>query len=139
MLRFLMLTLARREEVTAMTWSEVAPDLSTWTLPAGRSKNCKLHVVHLAAPARAELRAPAAAEAGAEPPEPILGWVVHDFRRTGVTVLAERGSPACRGSAAQTRPGDHPRRRGHLPARRVSGGAPPRSRPVGRAHPRLRR
>lgn len=56
MVRFLMLTLARREEVTAMAWGEVAPDLSTWTQPAGRTKNGKAHVVHLSEPARAILR-----------------------------------------------------------------------------------
>ena len=32
--RTLMVTGQRREEVTAMTWDKIAPDLSTWTIPA---------------------------------------------------------------------------------------------------------
>jgi integrase len=56
-LRFLMLTLQRRDEVAGMRWHELAPDLSTWTIPAGRAKNGKAHIVHLAEPARAILRA----------------------------------------------------------------------------------
>ena len=134
--RFLMLTLARRDEAARMTWAEVAPDLSAWTLPAARSKNARPHVVHLAPAARAILRAllrfglrddepdPApvperlvfavlprggpisgwnwikrrldtaiateCAEAGRAPPAP---WVLHDFRRSGVTWLAGAGFP----------------------------------------------
>ncbi|NKE46077.1 integrase family protein [Roseomonas frigidaquae] len=141
MVRFTLLTLARREEVTAMAWGEVAPDLSAWTQPGTRTKNGKAHVVHLAEPARAILRAllgaedgkplPAlpkadrlvfgiddkrpitthswvkreidstiaearaedAAKAGQLPPEPMPGWVLHDFRRSGVTWLAGAGFP----------------------------------------------
>ena len=134
--RFLMLTLARRDEAAGMTWGELAPDMSTWTLPAGRSKNARPHVVHLAAPARAILRdllriglrdgdpdppppaerlvfaawprfapvsgwswikrrldaaiAAECAETGRAPPAP---WVLHDFRRSGVTWLAGVGFP----------------------------------------------
>jgi integrase len=134
--RFMMLTLCRRDEAASMTWAELAPDMSVWTLPAGRSKNHRPHVVHLAAPARAVLRelvrlglrddepdpAPAperlvfgvlprggpisgwnwvkrrldsaiadeCAEAGRAPPAP---WVLHDFRRAGVTWLAGEGFP----------------------------------------------
>lgn len=137
MMRFLLLTLARREEATAMTWGEVAPDLSTWTQPAGRTKNGKPHVVHLTEPTRAILRTligaeegkplpalpkgdrlvfgslgnkaisshswvkreldkaiakarvKAAVEAGEVAPEPVPHWVLHDFRRSGVTWLAD--------------------------------------------------
>lgn len=53
--RVLMLTLARREEVAAMRWGELASDLSLWTLPAPRSKNRKPHIQHLADPTRAIL------------------------------------------------------------------------------------
>ncbi len=122
--RVLLLTLARREEVAAMRWHELAPDLSAWTLPAARSKNRKPHVQHLAEPPRAILagmvrgeadelvfatlagkaisthsyikrlldKAIAAERAEAEQP-PMPTWVFHDFRRTGVTVLAEAGFP----------------------------------------------
>jgi hypothetical protein len=54
-LRVLLLTLSRREEVAAMRWGELAPDLSAWTLPAPRSKNRKPHLQHLAEPTRAIL------------------------------------------------------------------------------------
>lgn len=55
--RIAILTLQRRDEVAGMRWAELAADLSTWTLPGERTKNRKSHVVHLAAPARAILKA----------------------------------------------------------------------------------
>jgi integrase len=51
------LTLQRREEVAAMRWSEIAPDLSVWTMSGARMKNGKPHDVHLSRPAQAVLRA----------------------------------------------------------------------------------
>jgi integrase len=56
-LRMLILTLQRRGEVAAMRWEELDADLATWTIPRERAKNRKEHVVHLAEPARAILRA----------------------------------------------------------------------------------
>ena len=53
--KLLLLTVQRREEVAALRWSELSADLSTWTLPGTRAKNGKAHVVHLAEPARAIL------------------------------------------------------------------------------------
>jgi len=53
--RVLILTLQRRGEVAGMEWSELAADLSTWTIPAAKAKNRRLHVVHLAEPVRAIL------------------------------------------------------------------------------------
>jgi integrase len=53
--RLLLMTAQRREEIAGMCWSEVSADLSTWTLPAARAKNDRAHVVHLSAPARAIL------------------------------------------------------------------------------------
>lgn len=113
-----------------MCWDELAPDLSTWTVPAERAKNDKAHIVHLTDQARAVLaevkrvrnqpllftttgktpisgfsnaierlkekieenRAEAASRGpkGAPKPAP-LTWRLHDFRRTGVTVLARLG------------------------------------------------
>lgn len=138
--RVLLLTLQRREEVAGMRWGEVAPDLSTWELPAARAKNAKAHLVHLTEPVRDELRAirrgkpdeivfrtplatvrpdgkparrgltafshakrrldalvaqarqEATEKVGGPPPEPMPAWRLHDFRRTGVTVLAEMGT-----------------------------------------------
>ncbi|MBU8538738.1 tyrosine-type recombinase/integrase [Falsiroseomonas tokyonensis] len=55
-LRFLMLTLQRREEVAGMRWAELAEDGGRWTLPAARAKNGRAHVVHLATEAREVLR-----------------------------------------------------------------------------------
>lgn len=53
--RLLLLTAQRREEVGAMRWSELSPDMATWTIPAGRAKNGVAHMVHLAPEARAIL------------------------------------------------------------------------------------
>lgn len=47
--KLLLLTGCRRQEVTAMTWSEV--DGSTWMIPASRAKNGRAHQVHLTDPA----------------------------------------------------------------------------------------
>ncbi len=55
LVRLLLLTAQRREEVGAMRWSEVAADGATWTIPAGRAKNGVAHIVHLAPEARAIL------------------------------------------------------------------------------------
>ncbi|WP_043338785.1 tyrosine-type recombinase/integrase [Belnapia moabensis] len=55
LVKLLMLTAQRREEVAAMRWSELSADLGTWTLPPARAKNGKAHIVHLAEPARAIL------------------------------------------------------------------------------------
>jgi integrase len=122
--RLLLLTLQRRDEVAAMRWAELAPDFRHWTLPAGRAKNRRAHIVHLCEPARAILagiprragsdlvftttgltpisgfsrgiralrdqvakHTPAEAEAADEADR----WRLHDFRRTGVTVLARLG------------------------------------------------
>ncbi len=54
--RLAMLTLQRREEVAGMRWSEIAPDLSMWTVPGARMKNGKPHDVHLSDAACAVLR-----------------------------------------------------------------------------------
>jgi integrase len=54
--RLAMLTLQRREEVAGMRWSELASDLSMWTITGARMKNGKPHDVHLPDAARAVLR-----------------------------------------------------------------------------------
>lgn len=56
-MRILILTLQRRTEVAGMRWSELSPDLSTWTVPAERAKNRRAHLVHLPEAARAILSA----------------------------------------------------------------------------------
>jgi hypothetical protein len=47
--RLLMLTGQRREEVAGMTWAELSEDLATWTIPATRTKNGMPHRRELAA------------------------------------------------------------------------------------------
>jgi integrase len=110
--RLLMLTLARREEVAAMRWSELAPDLSTWTIPSARMKRGQAHVVALAEAARDALRAvtrvdgqdlvfsttgstPVSgftkAKAALDKAAKVTDWRLHDFRRTGVSALAAMG------------------------------------------------
>jgi integrase len=54
--RRLMLTGQRREEVAAMIWYEIAPDLSAWTVPASRAKNSVAHLVPLSPLAQTILR-----------------------------------------------------------------------------------
>ncbi len=56
LVRLLILTGARRDEVGKMRWSEVDLDTATWTLPKERSKNGQAHVVPLSGPALAILR-----------------------------------------------------------------------------------
>jgi integrase len=50
--RLLMLTGQRREEVAGMTWTELSEDLVTWTIPGTRTKNGVPHLVPLSRPAR---------------------------------------------------------------------------------------
>jgi len=45
--RLLILTACRREEVGAMTWDEIDVDRSMWTIPASRTKNGRTHVLPL--------------------------------------------------------------------------------------------
>ncbi len=117
--RTLMLTLARRSEVAGLQWAEIAPDFSTWTLPASRAKNGRAHVTHLSEPLRGILRvAPrfagnphVFAGQGAKPiaafnyakaaldrilaeqGHDLPAWRFHDFRRAGVTWLAGAAFP----------------------------------------------
>jgi integrase len=110
--RLLLLTLARREEVAAMRWSELSPDLSTWTVPGARMKRGQAHVVALPEAARDALRAVTRlegrdlvfsttgkthvsgftkAKAALDKAANVTDWRLHDFRRTGVSALAAMG------------------------------------------------
>lgn len=53
--RLLMLTGARREEVAGMSWAELDIERAEWTLPAARSKNKRPHVLPLSDAALAVL------------------------------------------------------------------------------------
>lgn len=47
LIRFLLITGQRRDEVAGMMWEELDQERRTWTIPADRSKNHKQHVVPL--------------------------------------------------------------------------------------------
>jgi integrase len=113
--RMLILTGQRREEVAGMTWDEVSPDLSTWTLPASRAKNGVAHVVPLSPQAHDSLRkAPwftkeddkralvfpgqrrvfngfSKSKADLDKASGVTGWRLHDLRRTMATGLQKLG------------------------------------------------
>lgn len=55
--RLLILTGARREEVAALEWSELNHSAKLWTLPSSRAKNVVAHIVPLSALALTELDA----------------------------------------------------------------------------------
>lgn len=109
---FMLLTLARREEVCGATWGQVDVAAAEWTIPT--TKNGQPHVVPLSAPALAMLRAirPDGAAADAvvfatrsggrlanldRATKAVMadtgtaGWTRHDLRRTGATLLGEMG------------------------------------------------
>jgi integrase len=109
--RVLILTGQRREEVAGMRWSEVADDLSVWTISANRAKNGVAHIVPLSPQAQSILRA-AARHEGADPVFPgrrgpfngfgkakagldkasgVKDWRLHDLRRTMATGLQKLG------------------------------------------------
>jgi integrase len=110
--RLLLLTLARREEVAGMRWSEFSPDLTTWTVPSVRMKRGLPHVVLLPAAVRETLsavprihgqdllfsttgRTPVSgftkAKAALDLTSGVADWRLHDIRRTGVSALAAMG------------------------------------------------
>src|SRR5207248_2399743 len=109
--RLLILTGQRREEVGGMTWTELNGDFSTWTIAASRTKNGTPHVVPLADRTREVLRTlprtGALVMPGDRPPAPFSGWskakarlvaesgiadwVLHDLRRTMATGLQRLG------------------------------------------------
>jgi len=116
-LRFMLLTLARREEVAQARWQNVDMEARTWTL--GQTKNGQPHVVPLSRQAVALLATARAGDPKPEAPRPDAlvfaseggkalanwdretkkvmeaskteGWTRHDLRRTGATMLGEMG------------------------------------------------
>jgi integrase len=107
--RLLILTGQRREEVAGMTWAELSGDFSTWTIPASRAKNGATHLVPLSAPAQDLLReAPrfgelvfpglrgpfngwSKAKAALDAKSGVTNWRLHDLRRTMATGLQRLG------------------------------------------------
>jgi integrase len=111
--QLMLITGQRRSEVAGMRWDELSEDLSVWTLSAARTKNKRLHVVHLPPMAR---RIIAAAPRIVDSPfvfgtttrtaisgfsktkakldglmPSVAAWRTHDLRRTCVTMMAEIG------------------------------------------------
>jgi integrase len=111
-IRLLILTGARRQEIGGMRWSELDDNAGTWIIPAVRSKNGKAHALPLPQAAwdiikgvplrvgRDQLfgeksgggfcswhifKKPLDAKSGT------TGWVIHDLRRTVATRLADIG------------------------------------------------
>jgi integrase len=109
--RVLMLTGQRREEVAGMTWSEVADDISAWTISANRAKNGVAHIVPLSPQVQRILRAVprhegadlvfpgrrgpfngfGKAKAGLDKVCGVKDWRLHDLRRTMATGLQRHG------------------------------------------------
>lgn len=110
--RLLVLTLARREEVAGMRWSELSADLAIWTIPGARMKRGQAHVVVLPSAAQDALRTVTRikgqdlvfsttgkthvsgftkAKAALDKAAKVTDWRLHDIRRTGVSALAAMG------------------------------------------------
>lgn len=119
--RLLVLTGARRDEVAGMEWAELDPDARTWTLPAARAKNKREHVVplgnaaldiikglprvegrrflfsttgrtHVSGFSKAKAKLDAAMRAlRGDVAELVPAWVIHDIRRTVATNLQKLG------------------------------------------------
>jgi integrase len=110
LVRFLLLTAARRAEANAMTWREL--DGSVWTLPASRNKTKQDLVRPLSAAARAVLEALPGVAGGEfiftlDGRRPIggiqwrkqrfdgqcgiTGWTLHDLRRTARSLMSRAG------------------------------------------------
>lgn len=112
--RLLMLTAQRREEVAAMAWCELEIKARTWTLPAQRTKGARLHLVPLSEPAVEEIRNvpamsrllfPSLVDSGGgrafsgwtkakrslDLASGVTDWRLHDLRRTAATGMARLG------------------------------------------------
>lgn len=109
--RLLLLTGQRREEVAAMRWTELDLDRGIWTLPRERTKNRRPHDVPLVAQVTAILAGLprregrelvfgegrggfsgwSQAKARLDARSGVAGWRIHDLRRTCVTGMAEIG------------------------------------------------
>jgi integrase len=113
LIKLLMLTGQRRNEVSEMTWGEVDLEARLWTLPKERSKNKQTHSIPLSEPAIAILQAlprrgdlvlmanggnKATRDFGRDKkridallPADMAPWVQHDLRRTMVSGMARLG------------------------------------------------
>jgi integrase len=108
--RLLMLTACRRQEVGGMTWSEVDQD-GVWTIPGNRTKNHREHALPLPAAALAIITAVprmvdrdhlfgvrgegfrrwSAGKAALDERAGVAAWTLHDIRRSVATRMADLG------------------------------------------------
>jgi integrase len=109
--RLLILTGQRRDEVGGMRWAELGPQ--GWTIPAARTKNSREHLVPLPAAALALLPPErrefvfgdgprrrgdphrgfsgwSKGKAALDARSGVADWRLHDLRRTGATLMADR-------------------------------------------------
>ena len=114
MLRLLLLTGQRRNEVAGMEWGEIDLEHAEWTIPGARAKNEKEHIVPLAPVAVSIIEALPRFEgphcfsttsghrpvsgfttfkARADAICGVRGWRIHDLRRTCRTGMAAEGVP----------------------------------------------
>lgn len=109
--RLLLLTAQRREEVAAMRWSEIDLERRLWEIPSTRTKNGRPHQVSLsdrvasileALPRRDERELVfgtgkggfsgwGQSKARSDRRSGLNDWRIHDLRRTAVTGMAELG------------------------------------------------
>jgi integrase len=106
----LALTGQRREEAAGLTWQELNLEQRVWTIPKSRTKNSKIHLVHLSEQSMAVLKRAAPqgplvfSKLGTKPFQEfsrakrvldefsgVSGWRLHDLRRTCVSGMARLG------------------------------------------------
>ena len=110
--RLLLLTGQRRQEVGGMAWQELDIENSTWTIPGARTKNRRAHEVPLSQLAMGVLAGLieqadrtfvfgmgdgpfsgwSRAKARLDRKAGVQNWTLHDLRRTFVTEMAEMGA-----------------------------------------------
>jgi integrase len=113
LLKLLLLTGARLNEVAQMTRGELSDDLTTWSIPGSRTKNRRAHTLPLAPLSRDILRgvkpladsdyvftttgtAPVSGfsktKARLDAAMGVSDWRLHDLRRTAITGMARAGA-----------------------------------------------
>ncbi len=114
-LHIILLTLSRKSELLLARWEHVDFDTGEWLIPADHAKNGKPHIVYMSAqvaalfrelealaggsalvlPGRSSLRRPFASNALNKALEGLTfdmdPLTIHDLRRTGATLLTEKG------------------------------------------------
>jgi integrase len=108
---FLALTGQRREAVAQLKWEELDEKTRTWTVPGSRTKNKKIHIVHLSEPAWKVVEACSGepyvfgtatgkrfqrfgkGKRAIDKLCEVAGWRLHDLRRTIVSGMARLGIP----------------------------------------------